>query len=94
MIGGFFIFTPPLKIRKHSTTERNLKGYFMTIEPIRVTQKQASELLAITVTAIKKLVANDDTFPKPYKTGTSRQAGVYFDYQALKQWHKAQGGNQ
>lgn len=65
----------------------------MTLEPIRVTQKQACELLAITRPAIKKLINHDKTFPKPYKTGTSRQAAVYFDYQALKQWHNAQGGN-
>lgn len=64
----------------------------MTLEPIRVTQKQACELLAITRPAIKKLIANDDTFPKPYKTGVSRQSAVYFDYQALKAWHTRQQG--
>lgn len=59
------------------------------MKPIRVTQKQACELLAITRPAIKKLIAQDASFPKPYKTGTSRQASVYFDYEALHNWHKS-----
>ncbi|MBS9778439.1 MAG: transcriptional regulator [Gammaproteobacteria bacterium] len=62
----------------------------MTLEPIRITQKQATELLSISINALRKLVQTDPTFPKPYKTGTSRQCAVYYDYQALKQWHKQQ----
>ena len=64
----------------------------MTLEPIRITQKQACELLSISREAIRKLIQTDPTFPKPYKTGTSRQCAVYFDYQALKQWHYEQMG--
>ncbi|VXB71204.1 Transcriptional regulator [Enhydrobacter sp. 8BJ] len=62
----------------------------MKLEPIRITQKQACELLSISREAIRQLIQTDPTFPKPYKTGTSRQCAVYFDYQALKKWHKAQ----
>lgn len=62
----------------------------MTLEPIRITQKQACELLSISREAIRKLIQTDPTFPTPYKAGTSRQCAVYFDYQALKQWHQAQ----
>lgn len=62
----------------------------MKIEPIRVTQKQACELLAISREAIRKLNKTDPTFPKPYKTGSRRQCAVYYDYQSLKQWHNAQ----
>ncbi len=61
----------------------------MTLEPIRINQKQATELLSISINALRKLVQTDPTFPKPYKTGTSRQCAVYYDYQALKQWHKS-----
>ena len=64
----------------------------MKIEPIRITQKQACELLAISREALRKLIKTDPTFPKPYKSGTSRQCGVYFDYQNLKNWHKQQMG--
>ena len=59
------------------------------LEPIRITQKQACELLAITAPVIRKLIATDSTFPKPYKAGNSRQASFYFDYQALKAWHES-----
>ena len=66
----------------------------MTLEPIRITQKQACEILSISREAMRKLIQTDPTFPKPYKTGLSRQCAVYFDYQALKQWHQAQLNNQ
>ena len=62
----------------------------MTLEPIRITQKQACELLAISREAMRKLIQTDPSFPKPYKTGTSRQCAVYFDYQSLKKWHASQ----
>ncbi len=62
----------------------------MTLNPIRITQKQATELLSISINALRKLVQTDPTFPKPYKTGTSRQCAVYYDYQAIKQWHEQQ----
>ena len=55
----------------------------MKLEPIRITQKQACELLSISREAIRKIVDSDPSFPKPYKTGTSRQCAVYFDYQAV-----------
>ena len=45
----------------------------MKLEPIRITQTQACELLAVSREAIRKLIQNDPSFPKPYKTGTSRQ---------------------
>lgn len=65
----------------------------MKLEPIRITQKQACELLSISREAIRKIVDSDPSFPKPYKTGTSRQCAVYFDYQALKDWHNLQMGH-
>lgn len=61
----------------------------MKLEPIRITQKQACELLSISREAIRKIVDSDPSFPKPYKTGTSRQCAVYFDYEALKKWHQS-----
>lgn len=62
----------------------------MTLQPIRITQKQATEVLSLSINALRKLVQTDPTFPKPYKTGTSRQCAVYYDYQAIKQWHEQQ----
>lgn len=68
-------------------------GGNMTLKPIRVTKKQACELLAIGREKLRTLVENDPTFPRPYKAGNKMQSAVYFDYQALIDWHKAQGGN-
>lgn len=56
--------------------------------PIRVTKKQACELLAVSGETIRKLIQNDPTFPKPYKEGEKRQSAVYFDYADLMNWHK------
>ncbi|MFC0821147.1 helix-turn-helix transcriptional regulator [Moraxella marmotae] len=63
----------------------------MTLAPIRVTKKQACELLAIGREKLRLLTENDPTFPKPYKAGSNMQSPVYFDYQALIDWHKSQG---
>lgn len=62
------------------------------MQPIRVTKKQACELLAVSGEKLRLLTINDRTFPKPYKAGECRQSAVYFDYQALIDWHKAQMG--
>lgn len=66
-------------------------GVFM--QPLRVTKKQACELLAISGEQLRKLIHQDKTFPKPYKTGSSRQSAVYFDYADLLAWHNQQKGN-
>lgn len=58
--------------------------------PIRVNSTQASQLLAISREQLRKLMTTDSTFPKPYKTGSSRQCKVYFDYTALVEWHNQQ----
>lgn len=63
-----------------------------SIKPIRVTKKQACELLAVSSEKLRLLVATCPTFPKLYKAGTHRQSAVYFDYQDLLDWHKAQQG--
>lgn len=55
------------------------------MQPLRVTYKQACELLAIKRDALRKLTLNDPTFPKPYKYGKAQQAPVYFDYADLVQ---------
>lgn len=64
----------------------------MQLQPIRVTKKQACELLAIGREKLRNLIENDPTFPRPYKTGNKMQSSVYFDYQELIDWHKAQRG--
>ena len=59
-------------------------------QPLRVSQKTTCQMLDLTSEGLRKLIAKDPTFPKPYKAGTTRQAPVYFDYAELVQWHKSQ----
>jgi predicted DNA-binding transcriptional regulator AlpA len=46
-------------------------------------------MLDLSVEGLRKLMAKDSTFPKPYKLGVTRQSPVYFDYAELVQWHNS-----
>lgn len=60
------------------------------MQPIRVTYNQACELLSIKRNALRLLVQQDTTFPRPIKYGSNRQSPVYFDYADLLAWHNVQ----
>lgn len=62
----------------------------MTIKPIRVQFKTACELLDISRESLRHIVRTDTSFPRPIKTGESKQAPVYFDYAQLIEWHNNQ----
>lgn len=62
----------------------------MTINPIRVQFKTTCELLDISRESLRQLVRTDESFPRPIKTGDSKQAPVYFDYAQLIEWHNNQ----
>ena len=59
----------------------------MTIKPIRVQFKTACELLDISRESLRHIVRTDTAFPRPIKTGDSKQSAVYFDYAELVEWH-------
>ena len=40
--------------------------------------------------ALRHKVRTDATFPRPIKTGGTKQAPVYFDYAELLEWHNNQ----
>ncbi len=65
-------------------------GLFMTIKPIRVQFKTACELLDISRESLRHIVRTDTSFPRPIKTGDTKQAPVYFDYAELVAWHNKQ----
>jgi predicted DNA-binding transcriptional regulator AlpA len=65
-------------------------GFFMTIKPIRIQFKKTCELLDISRESLRHIVRTDKTFPRPIKTGESKQAPVYFDYAELVEWHNKQ----
>ncbi|MFU8925909.1 transcriptional regulator [Acinetobacter puyangensis] len=58
--------------------------------PIRLIKKDAAQVLGLSVDGLNKTMKKDPTFPKPYKTGTTKQAHVYFDYADLVTWHDNQ----
>lgn len=62
-------------------------GFYMTITPIRIQFKTACELLDISRESLRHIVRADATFPRPIKTGESKQSPVYFDYAELLEWH-------
>jgi len=62
----------------------------MTIKPIRVQFKTACELLDVSRESLRHIVRTDSSFPRPIKTGESKQASVYFDYAELVAWHNCQ----
>lgn len=63
------------------------------MQPIRVTYNQACVLLSIKRDALRLLVQQDTTFPRPIKYGNHRQSPVYFDYADLVTWHNTQKAN-
>ena len=65
----------------------------MTIKPIRVQFKTACELLDVSRESLSHIVRTDASFPRPIKTGESKQASVYFDYAELVAWHNGQKQN-
>ena len=40
--------------------------------------------------ALRHKIRTDATFPRPIKTGDTKQAPVYFDYAELLEWHNSQ----
>ena len=65
-------------------------GFFMTISPIRVQFKTACQILDVSRESLRHIVRTDDSFPRPIKTGDTKQAPVYFDYAELVEWHNKQ----
>ena len=61
--------------------------------PLRLTKKDACKLLRISVNQLRKISLADDSFPKQKKNGSNRQAGVYYDYREIHDWHCNQLNN-
>lgn len=62
------------------------------LSKIRVSYQSTCKLLDLSREGLRKLIKKDPTFPRPVKEGTQMQSPVYFDYQELLAWHKAQMG--
>lgn len=62
----------------------------MNLNPLRLNTVKTCELLCISRETLRQYMMKDPTFPKPCKSGASMQSKVYFDYQALIEWHQKQ----
>lgn len=62
----------------------------LQIKPLRIKKKIVCQLLDISVNQLRKISLADESFPKPLKSGPTRQAGVYYDYQEIVEWHQKQ----
>lgn len=61
------------------------------LNPLRIIKKKVvCEILCMSVNHLRKISLADENFPKPLKSGTARQAGIYYDYQEIVEWHKKQ----
>lgn len=58
--------------------------------PLRLTKKQVCKLLNVSINQLRKISLADLDFPKPIKSGLSRQSGVYYDYEEIQSWHRNQ----
>lgn len=65
----------------------------MGINPIRIQFKTVCELLDVSRESLRHIIRTDLSFPRPIKTGSSKQSPVYFDYADLIEWHNKQKAN-
>ncbi|WP_151781787.1 helix-turn-helix transcriptional regulator [Acinetobacter bereziniae] len=56
------------------------------MKKIRITKKEVCFLLSIKADKLRKIMIEDETFPRPIKDGTTRQAAVYFDVSEIELW--------
>ena len=61
-----------------------------TIQPLRLSMNKVCGMLDVTREGLRKLMLNDPNFPRALKSGPSRQAAVYLDYQDLIKWRENQ----
>lgn len=65
-------------------------NYDQLLYALRLKKKVVCELLGVSVNQLRKISLADESFPKLLKSGPNRQAGGYFDYQEIVEWHKRQ----
>lgn len=63
----------------------------MVIDPsqIRIRLITTAKWLDVSREGLRYIMRTDENFPRPIKTGNSKQSPVYFDYNELLEWHKA-----
>lgn len=65
-----------------------LQSPHQAIKPLRLRYNQVCELLNVSRDYLRKISESDESFPKAIKSGTSRQAAVYFDTEEIEAWYQ------
>lgn len=61
-------------------------GGIMGVQKLRLTKQEVCHILSVSISGLASIMEKDDSFPKPYKHGSTRQAAVYFDHSELVAW--------
>ena len=48
----------------------------IVLKPLRLKKKEVCDYLKFSVEQLRKVSMNDESFPRPIKTGSTRQSGV------------------
>ncbi len=56
--------------------------------PLRLTKNEVCILLGVSRDKLTRMEREDESFPKSMKEGVTRQAAVYYDYQAIIEWYE------
>ncbi|WP_286388454.1 AlpA family transcriptional regulator [Acinetobacter indicus] len=56
------------------------------LKPLRLKKLEVCEYLDMSVEDLRKVSVSDEGFPKPIKTGSTRQSGVYYDFNEIMLW--------
>lgn len=62
------------------------------LKPLRLKKLEVCEYLDMSVEDLRKVSMNDESFPKPIKTGSTRQAAVYYDFNEIMVWKEKNYG--
>ncbi|MDM1249281.1 AlpA family transcriptional regulator [Acinetobacter sp. R933-2] len=58
----------------------------IVLKPLRLKKKEVCDYLKFSVEQLRKVSMNDESFPRPIKTGSTRQSGVYYDFNEIMCW--------
>ncbi|WP_228151005.1 transcriptional regulator [Acinetobacter indicus] len=64
----------------------------LVLKPLRLKKLEVCEYLDMSVEDLRKVSMNDESFPKPIKTGSTRQSGVYYDFNEIMLWKEKNYG--
>lgn len=64
----------------------------IVLKPLRLKKLEVCDYLGFSVEQLRKVSMNDESFPKPVKTGVTRQSAVYYDFNEIMIWKEKNYG--